>query len=91
MGQFSTIWEQLFGQLFDQRGRSRNASSADGDCDGFNQADIGALEKTIYAVTNTLDSGSGSLREAITTNDVAPRDAVCVTTTGTINLLSPFR
>lgn len=75
-------------QLFDQRGRPRNASGIDGDCDGLNQVDIGAVEKTVYSVTNTLDSGSGSLREAITTNNAVPRDAVCVLASGTINLLS---
>lgn len=46
-------------------------------------------EAKTFTVTNTNDSGIGSLRQAITdANDAAGDDAITVTATGTINLQS---
>ncbi len=79
----------------DQRGQTRtvdvpsvaNAAGGDG-------TDIGAVElRPALRVTNTNDSGAGSLREAMTAaNDTAGPDVVSFApgVTGTINLQSPL-
>jgi CSLREA domain-containing protein len=48
----------------DQRGAGFNRSS-DGNGDGTARVDIGAYELQSFQVTNTADSGAGSLRQAI--------------------------
>lgn len=50
----------------DQRGQSRNQ---DGNGDNVSAVDIGALESQKYLVTNTANSGAGSLRQALLDND----------------------
>jgi len=53
----------------DERGGGFNRS-ADGDGDGTSVVDIGAFEVQSLLVTNTNDSGAGSLRQAITNASV---------------------
>ncbi|HMY72353.1 MAG TPA: choice-of-anchor Q domain-containing protein, partial [Blastocatellia bacterium] len=50
----------------DARGQSRNQ---DGNGDNTSAVDIGALESQKYLVTNTTNSGAGSLRQALLDND----------------------
>lgn len=50
---------------FDQRGTGFNRT-ADGNGEGTATVDIGAFEVQTILVTNTADSGDGSLRQAIT-------------------------
>ncbi|MGC2234761.1 MAG: choice-of-anchor Q domain-containing protein [Pyrinomonadaceae bacterium] len=57
---------------YDQRFFSR---PGDGDGDGFARADIGAFELRAVMVSNTADSGAGSLRQALA-NVAAQGDAV---------------
>lgn len=57
------------GPVVDQRDNSRFGPEADGDGDGFGAADIGAFEVQRYIVNNVMDSGPGSLRQAITDNN----------------------
>ncbi len=74
----------------DQRGTGFNRS-ADGNGDGAATVDIGAYEVQSILVTNTNDSGPGSLRQAITdTNANADTNAINFQAglTGTITLLS---
>jgi len=72
----------------DQRGFSR---SADGNGDGAATVDIGAFEVQSILVTNTNDSGTGSLRQAITdANANAGSDSITFLAglTGSITLLT---
>ena len=57
---------------FDQRGMGFNRS-VDGNGDGTATVDIGAYELQSILVTNTADSGAGSLRQAITDANVKRR------------------
>ncbi len=70
------------GLATDQRGRPRIAS---GGCTS-GHVDIGAVEAQVYPVTNTNDSGAGSLRQAIADNNAFGAGIVCISTTGTIGL-----
>jgi CSLREA domain-containing protein len=61
---------------FDQRGTGFNRT-AEGNGDGNSTVDIGAFEVQSILVTNTADSGPGSLRQAITdANALAITDAI---------------
>jgi hypothetical protein len=74
----------------DQRGAGFNRS-VDGNGDGVATVDIGAYEVQSILVTNTNDSGPGSLRQAIMdANANADTNAINFQAglTGTINLLS---
>jgi hypothetical protein len=74
----------------DQRGAGF-ARSTDGNGDGTATVDIGAYEVGIILVTNTNDSGPGSLRQAITDANVnADTNAIIFQPglTGTISLVS---
>ena len=73
---------------FDQRGPGFSRAS-DGNGDGISTVDIGAFEVQSILVTNTADSGAGSLRQAITdANTNAVPEAINFQTglTGTIVL-----
>jgi CSLREA domain-containing protein len=75
---------------FDQRGSGFSRAS-DGNGDGASTVDIGAYEVQSIIVTNTADSGAGSLRQAITDANVNPGSVVInfqAGLTGTITLLS---
>lgn len=74
----------------DQRGAGFNRA-VDGNGDGTATVDIGAYEVQNLLVTNTNDSGAGSLRQAITDANVgADTNAINFQAglTGTINLLT---
>jgi hypothetical protein len=74
----------------DQRGTGFNRL-ADGDGDGTATVDIGAFEVQSILVTNTNDSGAGSLRQAIIDANVNPgTDAINFQAgvTGTVTLLT---
>ena len=74
----------------DQRGVGF-ARSTDGDGNGTSTVDIGAFEVQTILVTNTSDSGAGSLRQAITAaNASLGTDAINFQPglTGTISLLT---
>ena len=60
---------------FDQRGSGFGRAS-DGNGDGASTVDIGAYEVQSIIVTNTADSGAGSLRQAITDANVNPGSVV---------------
>jgi CSLREA domain-containing protein len=78
------------GLTTDQRGVGFNRIM-DGNADAASSVDIGAYEVQGLLVTNTADSGAGSLRQAITDANVNPGiDAINFQTglTGTITLLS---
>lgn len=72
----------------DQRGQPR---ISDGDNDGTAVTDIGALETQRYLVVNTLDAGSGSLRQAILDNNTAGGGFIkfAIPTIGQIKTISP--
>ncbi|MDX6611148.1 MAG: fibronectin-binding autotransporter adhesin [Blastocatellia bacterium] len=79
-----------FSLTTDQRGAGF-ARSTDGNGDGIATVDIGAYEVQSILVTNTADSGAGSLRQAITdANASADTSAINFQAglTGTITLLS---
>jgi hypothetical protein len=67
------------GMQTDQRGFYRFANGT---------TDIGAFETQVYVVTNTADSGGGSLRAALTNANVAGSSMIDVATIGTIGLES---
>ena len=71
----------------DQRGQSRPGGAG---CGGSAIVDIGAYEISRYAVTNTSDSGPGSMRQAIADNNASPAGwgRICCTAGGVINLVS---
>jgi hypothetical protein len=72
----------------DQRGFNR---SMDGNGDGTATVDVGAYEVQSFLVTNTADSGAGSLRQAIGDANASPGTKVInfqSGLTGTIDLLS---
>jgi hypothetical protein len=74
----------------DQRGAGFNRA-VDANGDGTTTVDIGAYEGQSILVTNTNDSGAGSLRQAITEANASPgSDAINFQAglTGTISLLS---
>jgi hypothetical protein len=63
----------------DQRGFTRFANGT---------TDIGAFEVQDYVVTNTNDSGGGSLRSALSSPGIAGGATIVIATSGTISLLS---
>ena len=70
----------------DQRGLTR---ITDGDGDGTNSVEVGAFEVQPLIVTNTNDSGPGSLRQAIIdANTSAGHDTISFNVFGTIVLAS---
>jgi CSLREA domain-containing protein len=76
--------------ITDQRGSGFNRSM-DGNGDGTARVDIGAYEVQSFLVTNTADSGSGSLRQAIIDANANPGTKAInfqLGLTGTIDLLS---
>jgi len=74
----------------DQRGAAFNRS-ADGNGDGSATVDIGAYEVQSILVTNTADSGAGSLRQAISDANASPDSNAInfqIGLTGTVTLLT---
>lgn len=71
----------------DARGLPR---SIDGDGDGLAVSDIGAFETQTYLVTNTNNSGDGSLRQVLLTNNSAGGGIVNFNISGTgVHTITP--